>query len=282
MENIAYYDGKISPIEEMMVPMNDRGCYFGDGVYDASMAINHVVMAFDDHINRIYRSAALIDIEIPMEKAEMKAILQDLVNRVDSNSTMLYWQVTRGVGMRSHPYSGAKSAPKLWAFVKPTKMTDPYGLYQCVTMEDRRFYFCNIKTIDLLPSVMAAQHAVENDCYETIFHRGNRVTECAHSNVHILKDGVLHTAPCDELILPGITRAHVIAICKKLGIPVVEEPFTLEEMMAADEVFTTSSSALSTRINRIDGKPVGCRDEKTFAAIRDAYQEEMKQECGLL
>ena len=281
MQNVAYYNGRIAPIEEMTVPMNDRGCYFGDGVYDASMALNHVVMAFDDHINRIYRSAGMIDIEIPMAKAEMKGILQDLVNRVDADSAMLYWQVTRGVGMRNHAYEGAGYPPSLWAFVKPAPMKNPYRTYQCVTSEDKRFFFCNIKTIDLLPSVMAAQKAEKAGCYETIFHRGDRVTECAHSNVHILKDGVLQTAPCDELILPGITRAHILAICGNLGIPVREVPFTMDEMMAADEVFLSSSSALTSRVDTIDGKPVGMRDEKTFSAIREAYQQEMKQECGL-
>ena len=281
MNNIAYYNGKTAPIEEMMVPMNDRGCYFGDGVYDATMALNHIPMAIDDHINRIYRSAGLIDIKIPMEKEEMKAILQGLIDQVDTDSAMVYWQVTRGVGMRGHAYSNAQTKPSLWAFVKPTPMKDPYALYQCVTMEDKRFYFCNIKTIDLLPSCMAAQKAEEAGCYEAIFHRGERVTECAHSNVHIIRDGVLRTAPCDELILPGITRAHILAICKKLGIPVVEEPFTLKEMMEADEVFLSSSSALTSRVNRIDGQEVGCHDEATFSAIREAYQQEMRAECGL-
>ena len=102
MKNIAYYNGKTAPIEEMMVPMNDRACYFGDGVYDATCVVNHVPMAFDDHIDRIYRSAKLIDIEIPMEKAEMKALLQGLVDQVEGDVLFLYWQVTRGVGMRNH------------------------------------------------------------------------------------------------------------------------------------------------------------------------------------
>ena len=133
MENVAYYNGKIAPIREMMVPMNDRGCYFGDGVYDATMAVNHVPMAFDDHINRIYRSAGLIDIDIPMSKEEMKAILQDLVNRVDADVAMLYWQVTRGVGMRGHAYTNTETGPSLWAFVKPTAMRDTHGLYKCVS-----------------------------------------------------------------------------------------------------------------------------------------------------
>ena len=166
MKNIAYYNGKTAPIEEMMVPMNDRACYFGDGVYDATCVVNHVPMAFDDHIDRIYRSAKLIDIEIPMEKAEMKALLQGLVDQVEGDVLFLYWQVTRGVGMRNHPYAGAGDKPSLWAFVRPSKMRDPFGVYKCITVEDKRFFYCNIKTINLLPAVMANEKAMEAGCDE--------------------------------------------------------------------------------------------------------------------
>ena len=281
MKNIAYYNGKTAPIEEMMVPMNDRACYFGDGVYDATCVVNHVPMAFDDHIDRIYRSAKLIDIDIPMEKAEMKRMLQELVDQVEGDTLFLYWQVTRGVGMRNHPYSGAGDKPSIWAFVRPSKMRDPFGVYKCITVEDKRFFYCNIKTINLLPAVLANEKAIEAGCDEAIFHRGDRVTECSHSNVHILKNGTLYTAPCDELILPGITRAHILNICKANGIPVVEEPFTLEDMMNADEVFFSSSSALTCRIGEIDGRKVGLKDEKTFSVIRDGYQKEIRREAGL-
>lgn len=280
MKNIAYYNGKTGPIEEMMVPMNDRACYFGDGVYDATMAVNHVPMHFDDHIDRIYNSARLIDIEIPMPKEEMKRILQGLIDQVEGDSLFVYWQVTRGVGMRNHPYSGAATGPSLWAWVRPNSMRDVYGAYRCITMEDTRFLHCNIKTINLLPAVIANQRAVEAGCDETIFHRGDRVTECSHSNVHILKDGVLHTAPCDNLILPGIARKHILEICREQGIPVVEEPFTVDELMAADEVFFSSSSAVTSRVREIDGKPVGMRDEATFAKIRDGYQRMIKEDYG--
>ena len=282
MDNIAYYNGKIGPIEEMTVPMNDRACFFGDGVYDATCVVNGVPMALGDHLDRIYRSAKLIDIDIPMPKEEMRAVLLDLVARVDAPVAFLYWQVTRGVGMRGHAYKFAGEKPSIWAFVRGNEMRDPYGEYRCITMEDTRFLHCNIKTINLLPAVIASQRAEEAGCAETILHRGERVTECSHSNVHIIKDGVLRTAPCDNLILPGITRAHILAICKEKGIPVVEEPFTVAEMMDADEVFFSSSSALTCRVREIDGKPVGGKDEKTFGIIRDAYQLEMKKECGLL
>ena len=257
MKVLGYYNGVCGPLEEMTVPMNDRACYFGDGVYDATCVVNHVPMAFDDHIDRIYRSAKLIDIEIPMEKAEMKRMLQGLVDQVEGDVLFLYWQVTRGVGMRNHPYAGAGDKPSIWAFVRPSKMRDPFGVYKCITVEDKRFFYCNIKTINLLPAVMANEKAMQAGCDEAIFHRGERVTECSHSNVHIIKDGTLYTAPCDELILPGITRAHILNICRQEGIPVVEEPFTLDEMMDADEIFFSSSSALTCRIGEIDGKKVG-------------------------
>lgn len=278
MKNIAYYNGKTGPIEEMMVPMNDRACYFGDGVYDATIALCHKPMHFDDHIDRIYRSAKLIDIDIPMPKEEMKALLQSLVDQVEGDSLFVYWQVTRGVGMRNHPYRGVDGAPSIWAWVRPNGMRDPYGAYKCITMEDTRFLHCNIKTINLLPAVIANQRAEEAGCDETIFHRGDRVTECSHSNVHIIKDGVLHTAPCDNLILPGIVRMHILRLCKELGIPVAEEPFTMAELFDADEVFFSSSSALTSRVCEIDGRPVGMKDEKTFAAIRDAYQALINRE----
>ncbi len=279
MKNIAYYNGKTAPIEEMMVPMNDRACYFGDGVYDATCAVNHVPMHFDAHIDRLYRSAKMIDIEIDMPKEEMKKLILDLIAQVEGDMLFVYVQVTRGVGMRNHAYSGAEKGPSIWAFVRPCKMRDPYGAYPCITMEDTRFLHCNIKTINLLPAVIANQRAMEAGCEETIFHRGDRVTECSHSNVHIIKDGVLKTAPCDNLILPGITRAHILEICARKGIPVVEEPFTLNEMMDADEVFFSSASAVTSRVCAIDGKAVGMKDEKTFALIRDTYQEDIKLEC---
>ena len=279
MENIAYYNGKIGPIDEMQVPMNDRACYFADGVYDAIMTRNHIPLSLDDHLARLYRSAKLIDIEVPMAFVELRALMMELCAKVDSPDAMAYVQVTRGVGMRSHPYSGAGEKPSLWIFVKPDALDDMDREYSCITLPDTRFLHCNIKTINLLPAVIANQRAMEAGCEETIFHRGERVTECSHSNVHIIKDGVLKTAPCDNLILPGIARAHILALCGELGIPVVEEPFTVDELMDADEIFFSSSSALTCRVKEIDGKPVGMKDEATFAKIRDAYQALVKKEC---
>ena len=280
MENIAYYNGRISSIEEMMIPMNERSSYFGDGVYDAMFTIEHVPLQLDDHLRRFYRSARRIEIEVPMPFDELRAMVLDFCRRVDSPDQMVYVQATRGVGMRGHAYRFAGGRPSLWVWVKPDVLDPMDRDYRCITMEDTRYLHCDIKTLNLLPSVIYTQRAEEAGCDETILHRGERVTECAHSNVHILRDGALKTAPCDNLILPGITRAHRIAQCREMGIPVVEEPFTVQEMMEADEVFFTSASALCCRIREIDGRPVGGRAPQLLRRIQAAAWDEALREVA--
>ena len=280
MENIAYYNGKIAPIEEMMIPMNERSSYFGDGVYDAMFTVDHVPLQMDDHLRRFYRSAKRIDIDIPMPFEQLRAMVLDFCRRVDSPDQMVYVQATRGVGMRGHAYRFAGDRPSLWVFVKPDVLDTMDREYSAITAEDQRYFYCDIKTINLLPSVLYTQRAEALGCDEAILHRGERVTECAHSNVHILRNGVFQTAPCDNLILPGITRAHRIAQCRELGIPVLEQPFTVAEMMAADEIFFTSCSALCCRIREIDGVPVGGKDEALIRRIQKAAQDEVDREIA--
>jgi D-alanine transaminase len=161
--------------------------------------------------------------------------------------------------------------PSLLIYVKPHKMKDLAIPYNLISMEDIRFKLCNIKTLNLIPSVLANQRAVEANCDEAVLHRGSRVTECAHSNISILKDGVLRTAPTDELILPGITRKHLIELAKQNNIPVDESPFSMVELMNADEIIVTSSSALCIRVATIDKIPVGGKDPERIKLLQDAY-----------
>lgn len=119
MENIAYYNGKISLIEDMMIPMNERSSYFGDGVYDAMFTVDHVPLQLDDHLRRFYRSAKKIEIDIPMPFEELRAIGARLLQEIDSPDAMAYVQATRGVGMRGHAYRFAGNTPSLWVWVKP-------------------------------------------------------------------------------------------------------------------------------------------------------------------
>ena len=257
--------------------MNDRVCWFGDGVYDAGPCRNYKIFAIDEHVDRFFNSAGLIKMQVPCTKAELKALLQDLVNKMDTGDLFIYFQVTRGTAVRTHEFPENVPA-NLWVMLKPMGTPDLYKKIRLLTQEDTRFLHCNIKTLNLLPSVMAAQKAKEAGCQEAVFHRDDRVTECAHSNCHILKDGILYTAPADNLILPGIARAHLIRICKKLEIPVSETPYTLKEMMDADEVLVTSSTKLCVAANEIDGTPVGGRAPETLKNILDAVMDEYMEE----
>ncbi len=277
MKNLGYYNGKFGELDEMSVPMNDRVCYFGDGVYDATYSHNYYIYALDDHIDRFFNSAGLLDINIPLSKDEMKALLREMVKKVDTGDLFVYWQATRGTQIRNHSFDPDIKA-NIWIVLKPAKIKDVNHRMKVITMEDTRFLHCNIKTLNLLPSVMAAQKAESIGCEETILHRGDRVTECAHSNVSILKDGKFITAPTDHLILPGITRMHTIRMCKKLCIPVDETPFTLEQLFDADEVLISSAGQFCLAVDEIDGKRVGGKAPELLKKIHDALLDEYLEE----
>ncbi len=273
MKNLGYYNGKYDELENMMIPMNDRVCWFGDGVYDAGPARNYHIFAMDEHVDRFFNSAALLDINMPVTKQELKDLLNDLVKKVDTGNLFVYYQVTRGTGIRNHVFTEGKG--NLWVMLTPAEASDGKTPIQVITEPDTRFYHCNIKTLNLIPSVMAAEKAKKAGCAEAILYRpGERVTECAHSNCHILKDGKLFTAPTDELILPGIARAHLIKKCKELGIAVSETAFHLDDLKKAEEIIVTSSSKLCMRVDKLDGQPVGGKNPELFEKIRKAIVDE--------
>ena len=280
MERIAYYNGKIGTPEDMMVPMNDRVCYFGDGVYDATAAANGQIFLLDEHVDRLYNSAGLIGIQIPYTKPELKEILKDVVSRVDNPHSFVYFQVTRATAARTHAFP-VNATANFWITVTPKQFRDFSQPIQLTEMEDKRYLYCNIKTLNLLPSVLAAQHAEEQGCYESVFHRGNIVTECAHSNISILKNGVLKTHPNDCYILPGIAKNHLIKACKKHNTPVDETPVTLDELRDADEVLVTSSSNFCSFADTFEGKPIGGKAPELVKLLQDTVIQEYLDYCGI-
>ncbi len=163
--------------------------------------------------------------------------------------------------------------------IRPSALNEGKEPISVLTMPDIRWHMCDVKTLNLIPAVLASQKAMEAGCQETILVRpGGRVTECAHSNVAILKDGALITAPTDELILPGISRAHLIRAAKTLGIPVKEEPFDEEELFTADEVIVTSSSKPCLRVEKINGESAGGKDPVPLEKLRRFVVEEIYRE----
>lgn len=279
MKNLGYYNGKFGEIEEMTIPMSDRVCFFGDGVYDATYSRNYKIFSIDDHVNRFFSSAKLLEINLPVTKVELKETLYDMVKKMDTGENFVYFQATRGSGVRNHLFPESGKA-NLWINIFHREIVDVYKKVKLITMEDTRFLHCNIKTLNLIPAVIASQRAKEAGCDETVFHRGDRVTECAHSNVHIIKDGTFITAPTDNLILPGIARSHIIRACKKLGIPVSETPYTVDELMAADEIMISSAGSLCLAAEEINGKPVGGKAPEKLTKIQDEVLREFMEETN--
>lgn len=279
MKTLGYYNGKYDELENMMIPMNDRVCYFGDGVYDATYSRNHIIYTIDEHLDRIFNSAGLLGIVPPCSKDEMKVILSDMVKKVDCGEQFVYWQITRGTAPRNHAFPVGTKA-NLWIVLTPCDVKDTYKKIRLTSAEDTRFLHCNIKTLNLIPSVMAAEKTAEEGVNECIFHRGERVTECAHSNVHIIKDGKFITAPTDHLILPGIARAHLIKTCKQLGIPVDETEYTMTDLMNADEVIVSSSGSFCLAATEVDKKPVGGKAPELLKKLQDALVADFIEKTG--
>ena len=268
MKNLGYYNGLCDEIENISIPMSDRVCFFGDGIYDATYSRNYNIFSLDEHIDRFYNSAKLLEIELPYSKSEMKELLNDMVRKMDTGENFVYFQATRGSApVRNHVFPRDTKA-NIWINIYHKEILDLKKRVQLITMEDTRFLHCNIKTLNLIPAVIASQRAKEAGCFETVFHRNGRVTECAHSNVHIIKDNTLITAPTDNLILPGIARKHIIESCKKMNIPVLEKPFNLEQLFDADEVLVSSAGALCLVADQIDGKAVGGKATKLVEKLQ--------------
>lgn len=272
MKTLGYYNGKYDEIEKMTVPMNDRACYFGDGVYDATYSRNYKLFALDEHIDRFFNSAAKLEIDLGITKGELKSLLNRLVKKLDSGSQFVYWQATRGTGERNHAFPGGKA--NLWVTLRECEIDDIYKKIKVTHTEDTRYFHCDIKTLNLIPNCMAIERAEKMGCYESIFHRGERVTECAHSNVSIIKDGVFITAPVDNLILPGTARARLISSCGKFGIPVVERPYTMDELMNADEVIVSSTGSFCLAVESVDGVNVGGKAPELLKKLQDDVLEE--------
>ena len=268
MQALGYYNGKFGFLDDMTLPITDRAVYYGDGVYEATPTRNHVIYAIDQHVDRMFSSASLLKIEPPFTRDWLKNELNLMMEQMDGGDNVLYWQLSRGTARRAHPFP-ENVKPNLMMMITPYRFPNLDEYVSAITLEDTRFLHCNIKTLNLIPSIMAMQQAKEQGCYEAVLHRNGRVTECSKSNVHILKDGCLITAPTDNLILPGIARSHLIEGCNANGIEVIERPYNLGELKNADEIFITSSTSFLRRCVRLDDREAGGRDEARFQTLKN-------------
>ena len=281
MKKIGYYNGVMGPVEQINIPMQDRALFFGDGAYDFAFAYNRVMFRIEDHADRFFNSLRLLEIDPPCTREELIKELQRCVDASESDEGLaVYWQTSRGNCTRNHIYPPKGTPSTLLITVNPLKKLNYAKPLKLITVEDTRFLHCNIKTLNLIPNCAAAQRAEEAGCQEAVFHRGDQLTECAHSALVIIKDGKVIAPVLDNLILPSITRKHVWQLCEKLGIETEERYVSMDEVRNADEILVLSTSKLMTRAEELDGVPCGMKDPETAERIRDAYFTWIQEDTG--
>lgn len=201
--NLGYYNGQIGEAGDLRIPLLDRANYFGDGVYDATAGSNKVIFALDEHIDRFWNSSSGIGLDLPFSKKELKDKLYELLEQFNGSDFFIYWQVSRGTAPRKHVFP-QQVKPNLMVLINPFKLPDLNQKYKLITFKDLRFEYCNIKTLNLLPSVLASQAAAEKGAQEAVFYRScGTVTECAHSNVSILKKRNSKNTSCKQIYSSG-------------------------------------------------------------------------------
>ena len=247
----AYYNGLFTSRENIKISLNDRAVFFGDGIYDAAIGRHGKIFMLDEHIERFFANARLLDLRVEFTKSELTEILLSLAENATDECFFVYFQLSRSSDERAHSYPD-NAGSNLLVTINDIPFPDVKKRVRLTLADDIRYEMCHVKTLNLLPAVLASRKATALGKDETIFHRNGTVTECAHSNVHIITDSVLLTHPKDKYILPGISRGHMLKVCKRLGIPVIEREFSVYELFKADEVLITSSSKLALLASSVD------------------------------
>ncbi len=272
MKQVGYYNGNWGDLEKMTVPMCDRACYFGDGVYDAAYAVGGTVFALDEHIDRFMRGCLSVGMLLTYGKENLRDLLMHGVGLCDEKDLFVYFQASCGIGIRKHEERNL--VPSLWIMIYPKKIAPAERILRLITVPDTRYDLCNVKTLNLMPNVLAAQKAARADCDEAVFIRGGEVCECAHSNIQILHKNRLISPPPSPCTLGGLGRKHLVAVCRGMGVAVEERRFSQEELFSADEVIVTSAGFPCLQANVVDGKAVGGKAQSLLKKIQKGVYAE--------
>lgn len=275
MPELAYVNGKIMPIEQACVPIEDRGYQFGDAVYEFFASYGGRIFAMEAHLDRLERSLGALAFN-PIDRNHIRNAIMKTFQQAGYDRAGIYLQISRGVAPRNHAFPPGVPA-QIIITVRPVPETAQELLTngaKAITVTDIRWGRCDIKTVQLLPNAWAKQQAIDAGANDAIFiSKEGIVREGTASNVFIAKNGILLTHPLTPHILPGITRAQVIDICKNQDIEVREDYFDQSTMMEADEVFLTGTVTEVLPVTRIidqpigDGKP-GPLAQKLFGLLR--------------
>ena len=261
MTRTAYLNGSFLPLDEARVPVTDRGFLFADGIYEVSAVLHGRLVDNAAHLARLDRSLSEIGIRNPHTAAEWERLETELVARNGLAEGLLYIQVTRGVAERDFAFPKGDVAPTVAMFTQAKSIVaNPLAETgaRAITVPDLRWKRRDIKSVALLAQVLAKQQAAEAGVAEAFMVEDGVVTEGSSSTVFIVtKAGALVTRPLSTALLPGITRAAVLALASETGLAFEERLINARELLDAAEAFYTSASAFVMPVVEIDGTRLG-------------------------
>jgi D-alanine transaminase len=278
MSRIAYVNGRYLPFADAKVHVEDRGYQFGDGVYEVCEVRDGRLIDQRRHLERLNRSLGEISIPVPMSLRALGVVMREVIARNRIGYGIVYVQVTRGVARRDHAFPAQELRPSLVVTARALNKIRNEAIAErgiaVITMPDNRWGRVDIKTIGLLPNVLARQAAIERGARDAWFvDAAGMVTEASSANVWIVTSpGVLVTRHADNAILRGITRTVLFDAIKAEGLAVEERAFALEEAYGAREAFITSASQIVVPVVRVNNRPIGDGKPGPVAiALRRAY-----------
>jgi D-alanine transaminase len=287
---LLYLNGAYLESADAHVSVDDRGFLFGDGVYEVTRALGGQLFACDAHLRRLARGMRELELRWPegggLDAAALRAVSERLLreNGLVDAEAIVYVQITRGVAPRSHVFPPPGTAPTVyvaaWPFTPPDEVRARGAA--AITIPDIRWGRCDLKTIQLLPNVLAKQQAAVAGAFDAVQVRDGVVTEGANTNVFALIAGVVRTHPTDRRILAGVTREVVLELARELGLPTREEAIAVAELPEASEVFLTGTTTDVMAVVRLDGRPV--RDSRPGPVARQLHErlrERMRQGAGV-
>ncbi len=260
LRSVEEPQGVILPKKQARVSPDDRGFYFADGVYEVIRTYSGKLFRLEDHLARFKKSIAAVQIEPPDFAAIAKTAYELLKkNGLEQTDAFIYIQITRGVGQRNLLFPPSEIIPTLYISVVPIvpPTTEWENGILAITVPDIRWQRCDIKSIALLPNVLAREQAARLGASEAIFVRDGSLTEGTHTNLFGIKDGTVFTHPLNNHILPGVTRQVVLELCHKLNLPVVETPIPEGEIARFEEFFVTSTTWEIVPVIKINDIQIG-------------------------
>lgn len=258
--NIAYFNGKFLPKENIRISPDDRGFLFGDGIYEVMKWYGSFFFDPESHLERLKRSLREVRINWPDADSFTDFAAELIkVNNLEERQALIYWQVTRGEAPRNHAFPDPEVAPTIYAFARETTNSgnDPGPGVRVILRKDIRWSRCDIKSVSLLANTLSFQEAHERGMKECIFVREGVITEGSRSNIFLVAGGTLYTHPESEYILSGVTRKNIIKFASESGIPVREEPFPEKDLGTIQEAFITNTSAEVTPVIGFESIQVG-------------------------